>query len=49
MLLGVTKNVTLITDIALTVSLIILAAFTFTSGLRGATLGAVLKDALILQ
>jgi len=47
MLLGVTKNVSLITDIALTVSFIILAAFTFTSGLRGATLGAVLKDTLI--
>ncbi|BBE42280.1 Acetate permease ActP [Conexivisphaera calida] len=47
MLLGVTSNVTLVSDVALTVSFVILAAFTFTSGLRGATLGAVLKDALI--
>ena len=47
MLLGITSNVKLVSDIALTVSFIILAAFTFTSGLRGATLGAVLKDILI--
>ncbi len=47
MLLGITSNVKLVTDIALTVSFIILAAFTFTSGLRGVTLGAVMKDALI--
>lgn len=47
MLYGLVKNVVEVSDIALTVSFIILAAFTFTSGLRGATLGAVLKDSLI--
>ena len=47
MLLGVTTNVKLVSDLALTISFIILAAFTFTSGLRGATLGAILKDLLI--
>ncbi len=35
-------------EAALILSFIILAAFTWTSGLRGATLGAVMKDALIL-
>ncbi len=34
-------------DIALIIAFIILAAFTFTSGLRGATLTAVFKDVLI--
>jgi len=47
MLYGVVQNVAQVSDIALTISFIILAAFTFTSGLRGATLGAVLKDSLI--
>lgn len=37
-----------IIEAALILSFIILAAFTWTSGLRGATLGAVMKDALIL-
>ena len=37
-----------IIELSLIVSFIILAAFTWTSGLRGATLGALLKDALIL-
>ena len=37
-----------IIEVALVLSFIILAAFTWTSGLRGATLGALLKDALIL-
>ena len=36
-----------ITDWALIISFIILAAFVFTSGLRGATLTAVMKDAII--
>lgn len=40
--------VTGLIEISLVVSFIILAAFTWTSGLRGATLGALLKDALIL-
>jgi Na+/proline symporter len=34
-------------EIALIIAFIILAAFTFTSGLRGATLGAVMKDVLV--
>lgn len=37
-----------IIEAALILSFIVLAAFTWTSGLRGATLGAVMKDALIL-
>jgi SSS family solute:Na+ symporter len=37
----------IVTEIALIVSFIILAAFTFTSGLRGATITAVMKDAII--
>ncbi|MCL5100831.1 MAG: sodium:solute symporter [Candidatus Marsarchaeota archaeon] len=37
-----------IIEFSLVLSFIILAAFTWTSGLRGATLGALLKDALIL-
>ncbi|MGC9227698.1 sodium:solute symporter family protein [Caldivirga sp.] len=36
-----------VSEVALTLSFVILAAFTYTSGLRGATLTAVLKDALI--
>ncbi|EZQ10610.1 sodium:solute symporter [Candidatus Acidianus copahuensis] len=36
-----------VTDIALLISFIVLAAFTFTSGLRGAALTAVFKDILI--
>lgn len=39
---------TTIIELSLIVSFILLAAFTWTSGLRGATLGAILKDALIL-
>ncbi len=35
-------------EFSLVLSFIILAAFTWTSGLRGATLGSLLKDALIL-
>ncbi len=34
-------------EIALVISFIILAAFTFTSGLRGVTLGSIFKDVLI--
>jgi len=45
--LGFTSNLSLINDVSLTVAFLILAAFTFTSGLRGATLSAVLKDVLI--
>ncbi len=36
-----------ISEIALVVAFIILAAFTYTSGLRGSALGAVFKDALV--
>ncbi len=39
---------TTIIELSLVISFILLAAFTWTSGLRGATLGAILKDALIL-
>ena len=41
---GATQN---IEEISLIVAFVILAAFTFTSGLRGATLTAVFKDILI--
>lgn len=41
------SNAQLVSEIALIVAFILLAATTFTSGLRGATLGAVFKDALI--
>ncbi len=44
---SVTADVGLIAEIALIISFIILAAFTFTSGLRGATITAVMKDAII--
>ena len=37
-----------IIELSLIISFVILAAFTWTSGLRGATLAGVLKDALIL-
>jgi SSS family solute:Na+ symporter len=47
MLLGIVKNIKLVSDLALTIAFIILAAFTYTSGLRGATLTAVFKDALV--
>ena len=47
MLYGSPYNTTQVSDIALIVAFLILAAFTWTSGLRGATLTAVLKDALI--
>ena len=46
MLYGAT-NVQVVSDVALTISFIILAAFTFTSGLRGVTLGSIFKDILI--
>ncbi|BDB98172.1 sodium:solute symporter family protein [Saccharolobus caldissimus] len=45
--LGV-SNIRLASDLSLLVSFIILAAFVFTSGLRGAALTAVYKDAIIL-
>lgn len=47
MLSGV-SNASTISEIALIISFIILAAFTFKSGLRGVTLGSVMKDILIL-
>ncbi|WP_069807053.1 sodium:solute symporter family protein [Vulcanisaeta thermophila] len=47
MLLGIVKSIKLVSDLALTISFIVLAAFTYTSGLRGATLTAVLKDVII--
>ncbi len=40
-------DVTLIAEISLVIAFIILAAYTFTSGLRGATITAVFKDAVI--
>src|SRR5215469_11548851 len=46
MLLG-TANFQIIEEIALVVSFVILAAFTYTSGLRGATLTAVFKDVIV--
>lgn len=46
MLVGVADANT-IEEIALLLAVIVLAAFTFTSGLRGATLTAVFKDALV--
>jgi SSS family solute:Na+ symporter len=46
MLAGV-SNVATVSEISLIMAFIVLAAFTFTSGLRGATLTAVLKDILI--
>ncbi len=46
MLYGI-ANAQIESEIALIISFIILAAFTFTSGLRGVTLGSIFKDALI--
>ena len=46
MLYGV-ASAKVVTDIALVISFLVLAAFTFTSGLRGVTLGSVFKDILI--
>src|SRR5690348_9015474 len=46
-MLAGTANSQLVGEIALLVSFVILAAFTFTSGLRGATLTAIFKDILI--
>ncbi|MCL5955276.1 MAG: sodium:solute symporter [Candidatus Thermoplasmatota archaeon] len=43
----VTVDAATITEIALIISFIILAAFTFTSGLRGAAVTAVMKDVII--
>ncbi len=43
----VMSNSTIITEIALIIAFIILAAFTFTSGLRGAVVTAVMKDVII--
>ncbi len=47
MLYGI-ANIKLIEDISLIIAFIILALFTYFSGLRGATLNAIFKDALIL-
>ncbi|MCQ4337048.1 MAG: sodium:solute symporter [Sulfolobales archaeon] len=48
LLIGLTGKVnTTVSEIALVISFIILAAFTWTSGLRGATLTGVFKDVLI--
>ncbi|MDT7862539.1 MAG: sodium:solute symporter [Saccharolobus sp.] len=46
MLLGI-GNIALVSEISLIIAFIILAAFTFTSGLRGAALTGVFKDILI--
>ncbi|HWY35216.1 MAG TPA: hypothetical protein VNX68_11260, partial [Nitrosopumilaceae archaeon] len=46
-MLAGTSNSQVVEEIALLVSFTILAAFTFTSGLRGATLNAIFKDILI--
>mgnify|MGYP001772772224 FL=1 len=46
MLAGYTKS-SLVSEISLIVAFIILAAFTYTSGLRGSALGAVFKDVLV--
>ncbi len=43
----VTSNAATITEISLIIAFIILAAFTFTSGLRGAVITAVMKDVII--
>ena len=40
-------NTTLITELSLIIAFVVLAAFTFTSGLRGATITAVMKDIII--
>lgn len=41
-------DITLVTDTALVLSFVILAIFTYFNGLRGATLTAIFKDAIIL-
>ncbi len=46
MLIGVSEVKT-ISEVSLIIAFVVLAAFTYTSGLRGATLTAILKDALI--
>jgi solute:Na+ symporter, SSS family len=46
-LLSDTPNSQMVEEISLLVAFVILAAFTYTSGLRGATLTSVLKDVLI--
>ncbi len=46
MLAGATSS-SVISEVSLVVAFIILAAFTYTSGLRGSALGAVFKDVLI--
>src|SRR5215831_2889242 len=46
-MLSGTTNPQIVEEIALVVAFAVLAAFTYTSGLRGATLTAVLKDILI--
>ncbi|MDQ6866731.1 MAG: sodium:solute symporter, partial [Thermoproteota archaeon] len=46
-LLSGTPNSQMVEEISLLVAFVILAAFTYTSGLRGATLTSVLKDVLI--
>ena len=46
-MLSGTTNSQIVEEISLLVAFVILAAFTYTSGLRGATLTAVLKDVLI--
>ena len=46
-MLAGTSNAQTVEEIALVIAFVILAAFTYTSGLRGATLTAVFKDILI--
>ncbi|HSB57304.1 MAG TPA: sodium:solute symporter [Nitrosopumilaceae archaeon] len=46
-MLAGTSNAQMVSEIALIVSFVVLAAFTFTSGLRGATLTGIFKDILI--
>jgi len=48
LLIGLTQSVSpVIEEIALVIAFIVLAAFTWTSGLRGATLTGVMKDVLV--
>ena len=46
-MLAGTSNAQIVSEISLLIAFIILAAFTYTSGLRGATLTAIFKDILI--
>lgn len=46
-MLAGTNNSQTVSEIALVISFVVLAAFTFTSGLRGATLTGIFKDILI--